>query len=111
MCLRRPSLANGGDLFSKVFYAEQIEQIQNALQNTSVLTFAQVKTGKSLFRTDRTDICGLTSRVEIRGVSPGRLSPGGVCGAHMEKSVLSVLTCLAVKFCGAVRRSGGLAGR
>ncbi|QFG09293.1 hypothetical protein SEA_EFRA2_75 [Mycobacterium phage Efra2] len=111
MTLRRPSLANGGDLFSKVFYAEQIEQIQNALRNKSVLTFALVGAGKSSFRTDRTDICGLTSRVEIRGVFPGRVSPGVVCGAHMEKSVLSVLTYLAVKFCGASRRSGGLAGR
>ncbi|WNM67552.1 hypothetical protein SEA_SHADOW1_74 [Mycobacterium phage Shadow1] len=96
----RPSqaaLANGADLFSKVFCAEQIEQIQHGFAAVSVLTFAQVKAYKDAFRTDRTDIYGLTSRVEIRGVLPGRVSLGAVCGADMQKSVLSVLPPAAAK--------------
>ncbi|QTF82067.1 hypothetical protein SEA_FEFFERHEAD_68 [Mycobacterium phage Fefferhead] len=84
---RRPSLANGTDLFSKVCRCLQIEQIGTDWGHVSVLAFAQVK---DMFLTvvyGSTDVFRLTSRVEIRGVFPGGFPRRALCGAHMEKSV------------------------
>ncbi|AID59171.1 hypothetical protein PBI_EMERSON_72 [Mycobacterium phage Emerson] len=94
--LRWPSqataLANGFKSVLKACCAAQIAQISTDRFFKSVLMFAQVKAVKYMFSTDSTDIYGLTSRVENRGVFPGRLSPGARCGPYMGKSVLSVLT-------------------
>ncbi|WNO27582.1 hypothetical protein SEA_AGEOFDAPAGE_73 [Mycobacterium phage Ageofdapage] len=97
--LRWPSqaaaLANGSQSVLKACWSAQIAQISTDRFFKSVLMFAQVKAVKYVFSTDSTDFYGLTSRVEIRGVFPGRVSPGARCEPYMEKSVLSVLTLLA----------------
>ncbi|WNM74152.1 hypothetical protein SEA_NERGAL_61 [Mycobacterium Phage Nergal] len=72
--------------------AAQIAQVRTDRAEQSVLTFAQVKTGKTLNSTDSTDISLLVSRESFVRVVPVRLSPDALCGAHMQKSVLSVLT-------------------
>ncbi|QNJ58321.1 hypothetical protein SEA_ELLIE_66 [Mycobacterium phage Ellie] len=107
---RRPSLANSTDLCLKRADSAQIAQISTDTQSESVLTFPQVKAYKSAFSTDSTDFYGLTSRVEIGGVSPGRVSPDAVCRAHMQKSVLSVLTPPAANFAARPADSGGRRG-
>ncbi|QFG11327.1 hypothetical protein SEA_RAMEN_71 [Mycobacterium phage Ramen] len=94
--LRRPSQsaasANSTSLSPKRTAAVQVVQISTGCINKSVLTLPQVKAYKKAFSTSSTDVFGLTSRVENRGVFAGRLAPGAVCGAHMEKPVLLVLT-------------------
>ncbi|ASR85983.1 hypothetical protein SEA_PEANAM_72 [Mycobacterium phage Peanam] len=96
MTSRRPSPAaapaNSTESVLKACCAAQIARVRTDRFNESVLTFPQVKAYKYVFSTDSTDIYGLTSRVEIRGVFPGRLSREAVCGTDMQKSVLSVLT-------------------
>lgn len=94
--LRWPSqsaaLANSTDLYLMRTVAVQVVQISTGRINKSVLTLTQVKAYKKAFSTSSTDVFGLTSRVENRGVSAGRPAPWVVCGAHMEKPVLLVLT-------------------
>ena len=70
----------------------QIAQIRTDRFDESVLTFPQLKEPFRCLSTDSTDFYGLTSRVEIRGVSPARHARNALCGADMQKSVLSVLT-------------------
>ncbi|QFG08488.1 hypothetical protein SEA_GUANICA15_74 [Mycobacterium phage Guanica15] len=93
---RASAPANGMNLYSMRTAAVQVVQISTGRFNRSVLTLPQVKAYKKAFSTSSTDVFGLTSRVEIRGVSAGRLTPGAVCGAHMGKPVLLVLPPVAV---------------
>ncbi|AHB79605.1 hypothetical protein PBI_VALIDUS_75 [Mycobacterium phage Validus] len=105
--MRRPSPAAGSANSTHSVLdsccAAQIAQIRTDRFDESVLTFSQVNTYKRVLSTDSTDFYGLTSRVEIWGVSAGRFPLGAVCGAHMQKSVLSVLT-LPVANCGLMGR-------
>ncbi|ASR78030.1 hypothetical protein I5G95_gp33 [Mycobacterium phage Bella96] len=94
--LRWPSLANGTDLCPNLCRRAQMAQIGTDSKNELVPAFPQVNALKRVLGTDGTDIYGLTSRVEIRGVFPGRVSSSTWCEAHMRKSVPSVPDpCLA----------------
>ncbi|ASZ72725.1 hypothetical protein SEA_APOCALYPSE_72 [Mycobacterium phage Apocalypse] len=92
--LRWPSqstaAANGTDSRQNPCPAAQMAQIGTDSKNELVPALPQVNTPNGALGTDGTDFYGLTSRVEIRGVFPGRVAPSAWCEAHMQKSVPSV---------------------
>lgn len=76
--------------------AAQIEQMSTDHLSECVLRFTQVKEGKTSNSTDSTDIYGLPLRfASLGGVFPGGVFSGAFLGAHMGKSVLSVLIARA----------------
>ncbi|ASR87272.1 hypothetical protein SEA_LASTHOPE_74 [Mycobacterium phage LastHope] len=92
--LRWPSQAtapaNGTNSCPKPCRRAHMAQIGTGLKNELVPVFSQVKTPNGALGTDGTDIYGLTSRVQNRGVFPGRLASVCGCEAYMQKSVPSV---------------------